>query len=70
MKMSKLLNSTLREVPADAEVVSHQLMARAGLIQKVAMGSYTYMPLGWRSMKKIQNIIKGKVHPRYNSRLR
>ena len=61
MKMSQLLDATLREVPADAEVVSHQLMARAGLIQKVTMGSYTYMPLGWRSMKKIQNIIRDEM---------
>ena len=61
MKMSHMFNATLRETPADAEVVSHQLMARAGLIQKVAMGSYTYMPLGWRAMKRIQSIIRDEM---------
>lgn len=46
MKMSQLYLATLREVPAEAEIASHQLMLRAGLIHKVAMGIYSYMPLG------------------------
>ncbi len=57
MRMTKLYNTTLREVPAEAEIASHQLMLRAGLIHKVAMGLYTYMPLGWRTIKKIEAII-------------
>ena len=57
MKMSQLYLATLREVPAEAEIASHQLMLRAGLIHKVAMGIYSYMPLGWRTIKKIMEII-------------
>ena len=49
MKYSQMLIPTVKEVPADAEVVSHRLMIRAGLIRKVASGTYTYMPLGHRS---------------------
>ena len=61
MRMTKLLSATLRETPAEAEIVSHQLMTRAGLIQKVSMGIYTYMPLGWRTMKKIMEIIREEM---------
>ena len=58
MRMSRLLFATLRETPAEAEIVSHQLMLRAGLIHKVSMGIYTYMPLGYRVLKKIERIIR------------
>ena len=61
MKMSQLYLSTLREVPAEAEIASHQLMLRAGLIHKVAMGIYSYMPLGWRTIKKIMDIIRQEM---------
>ncbi len=61
MRMSRLLSTTLRETPAEAEIVSHQLMVRAGLIQKVALGIYTYMPVGWRTLKKIEEIIRQEM---------
>ena len=61
MKMSQLYLATLREVPAEAEIASHQLMLRAGLIHKVAMGIYSYMPLGWRTIKTIMEIIRQEM---------
>ena len=50
IRWSQFYLHTTREVPADAEVVSHQLMVRAGMIRKVAAGIYTYLPAGWRSI--------------------
>lgn len=61
MKASKMLAPTLREVPADAEISSHKLMLRAGMMRKVASGVYTYLPLAWRSIKKIENIIREEM---------
>ncbi|MCL1918910.1 MAG: proline--tRNA ligase [Peptococcaceae bacterium] len=61
MKVRNLLNPTLREAPAEAEIMSHQLMYRAGLIRKVAAGMYTYLPLGWRVIKKIEDIIREEM---------
>ena len=61
MKVSQLLNPTLREVPAEAEIVSHQLMLRAGYIRKVTSGIYTYLPLGWRVIKKIEQIVREEM---------
>ncbi|MCR4963568.1 MAG: proline--tRNA ligase [Firmicutes bacterium] len=61
MRMSQLYSATLREVPAEAEIASHQLMLRAGLIRKVAMGIYSFMPVGWRVMKKIMQIIREEM---------
>jgi len=52
---------TVKEVPADAEVASHQLMIRAGLCRKVASGTYTYLPLGWRSLRKIIAIVREEM---------
>ncbi len=52
---------TTREVPNDAEVVSHQLMVRTGMIKKVAAGIYTYMPLGWRSITKLMAIVRREM---------
>ncbi len=57
MKLSQLLTSTLREAPADAEIVSHKLMLRAGMIRQLAAGIYTWLPLGFRTLKKIETII-------------
>jgi prolyl-tRNA synthetase len=62
MRMSKLFLPTLREVPADANVISHQLMLRAGLIRKVASGIYTFLPLGLRVIKKISSIIEQEMN--------
>ena len=59
MRVSKLYAPTLREVPAEAEVVSHQLMLRAGFMRKAAGGIYTYLPLAWRVLKKIERIVNG-----------
>jgi len=61
MRVSQLLNPTLREVPAEAEVVSHQLMLRAGYIRKAAAGIYTYLPLGWRVIRKIEQIVREEM---------
>ncbi|TAL15478.1 proline--tRNA ligase [bacterium] len=58
MEYSKLFITTLREDPAEAEVISHKLMFRAGLIRKLAAGIYTYMPAGLRSLRKIEKIIR------------
>ena len=61
MRVSKLYAPTLREVPAEAEVVSHQLMLRAGFIRKSAGGMYTYLPLALRVLKKIEAIIREEM---------
>ncbi len=61
MRYSQMLIPTVKEVPADAEITSHQLMIRAGLVRKVASGTYTYLPLGWRSLKKIIAIVREEM---------
>ena len=61
MRTTQLYAPTLRETPADAEVVSHQLMLRAGLIRKAAGGVYTYLPLAWRVLKKIEAIVRDEM---------
>ena len=61
MRTTNLYAPTLREVPAEAEVRSHQLMLRAGMIRKAAGGLYTYMPLAWRTIKKIEAIIRDEM---------
>lgn len=61
MRISQLFDPTLREVPAEAEVVSHQLMLRAGYIRKAAAGIYTHLPLGLRVLKKIEQIIREEM---------
>lgn len=61
MRVSQVLIPTLREVPAEAEVVSQKLMLRAGLIRKSAAGIYTYLPLGLRILKKIEQIVREEM---------
>lgn len=61
MRVSQLYAPTLRETPAEAEVVSHQLMLRAGMIRKAAGGVYTYMPLALRVLRKIENIVRQEM---------
>ncbi len=61
MKMSKLFVQTLREFPADAEVVSHKMLARAGYIRKLTSGVYNYLPLMWRVLRKIENIVREEM---------
>jgi prolyl-tRNA synthetase len=58
MRMSKLYLPTLKENPVEAEIASHQLMLRAGLIRSLTAGVYTYLPLGYRVIKKIENIVR------------
>jgi prolyl-tRNA synthetase len=62
IRWSRYYLHTTREVPADAEVVSHQLMARAGMIRKVAAGIYTYLPAGWRSLGKLMAIVRREMN--------
>ena len=61
MRWSRFYLNTVREVPRDAEVVSHRLMIRAGMIRKVAAGIYTYLPLGWRSLRKLMAIVRREL---------
>ena len=61
MKMSKLFVQTLREYPSDAEVISHKLLVRAGYIRKLSMGIYNYLPLMWRVIRKVENIIREEM---------
>lgn len=61
MKMSNLLMPTLREVPSEAEITSHKLMLRAGMIRKLAAGIYSYLPLGLRSEKKVEQIVREEM---------
>ncbi len=61
MKMSKLFVQTLREFPSDAEVVSHKMLARAGYIRKLTSGVYNYLPLMWRVLKKVENIVRDEM---------
>ena len=61
MLFSKLLIPTLKEAPQEAEIVSHKLMLRAGMIRKVASGIYTWLPLGLKVLKKIENIVREEM---------
>ncbi len=61
MRWSRFYLYTTREVPSDAEVVSHQLMVRSGMLRKVAAGIYSYLPLGWRSMRKLMAIVRREM---------
>src|SRR5690606_9821050 len=61
MRMSEAFVPTLREVPAEAEIVSHQLALRAGLLRRSSAGVYTHLPLGYRTLKKIMQIIREEL---------
>ena len=61
MKMSRLYAPTLKEDPAEAELASHRLLLRAGMIRKEAAGLYTYLPLAWRAIRKIENIVRDEM---------
>jgi len=62
MRWTKYFIPTLKEVPSEAEAVSHRLMIRSGLIRKLASGAYTYLPLGLRVLQKVQNIIREEMN--------
>ncbi len=61
MRLSQYPISTLKEVPADAEVVSHQLMLRSGMIRRLAAGLYTWLPLGLRTLKKVERVVREEM---------
>jgi len=62
MRVSKFPLSTLKETPSDAEIISHQLMLRAGLIRRLASGMYTWLPLGIRVLRKVENIVREEMN--------
>ena len=62
MRVSQFFLSTLKESPADAEVISHQLMLRAGMIRRLAAGLYTWMPMGLRTLRKVETIIREEMN--------
>ncbi|WKA61622.1 proline--tRNA ligase [Pectobacterium aroidearum] len=62
MRTSQYMLSTLKETPADAEVISHQLMLRAGMIRKLASGLYTWLPTGLRVLRKVENIVREEMN--------
>jgi len=62
MKMSQLYMPTLREVPSDADIMSAQLLLRAGMIRKLVSGVYSFLPLGFRAMKKIESIVREEMN--------
>jgi prolyl-tRNA synthetase len=61
MRLSQYPISTLKEVPADAEVISHQLMLRSGMIRRLAAGLYSWLPLGLRTLKKVERIVREEM---------
>jgi prolyl-tRNA synthetase len=62
MRYSSYFIPTQKEVPADAEIISHQLMVRAGMIRKLTSGIYTYLPVGLRSIRKVENIVREEMN--------
>jgi len=61
MRISKYPLSTIKETPADAEIISHKLMLRAGLVRRLASGMYTWLPLGYKVLRKVENIIRKEM---------
>jgi len=61
VRVSKLFSKTQREIPADADTISHQLLLRAGMINQLVTGAYSFLPLGYRVMKKIENIVREEM---------
>jgi len=62
MRYSQMFLPTTKETPSDAEIVSHQLMLRAGMIRKLAGGIYAYLPLGYRVIRKVENIVREEMN--------
>ena len=62
MRFSNMFGRTIREIPSDAELISHQLSVRAGLIRQLAAGIYSYLPLGWRVIRKIEQIMREEMN--------
>src|SRR5947207_11368878 len=61
MRWSQTLIPTLKETPADAEILSHKLLLRAGLIRKLSGGLYTFLPLGLRALRKVEQIVREEM---------
>ena len=61
MRISKLFGKTQREIPTEADTISHQLLLRAGMIHQVAAGVYSYLPLAWKALRKVENIIREEM---------
>ena len=61
MRVSQFFISTLKEAPAEAELVSHRLMLRAGLIKRLGSGLYTWMPLGLKVLRKVEHIVREEM---------
>jgi len=61
MRLSRFHLATIKEVPADAEIASHRLMLRAGMIRKLAAGIYTWLPLGLRVLRKVEGIVRQEM---------
>ena len=61
MRVSELFLATQREIPADAEIPSHRLMLRAGLIRKMASGVYSFKPMGYRTYRKVEAVIREEM---------
>src|SRR6478672_11916019 len=61
MRLSKFHLATVKEVPADAEIVSHRLMLRAGMVRKLSAGLYTWSPLGLRVLRKVEGIVREEM---------
>ena len=62
MRLSQFPLSTLKETPSDAEVISHQLMLRAGMIRRLASGLYTWMPLGLKVLRKVESVVREEMN--------
>ncbi|MEO8858970.1 MAG: proline--tRNA ligase, partial [Burkholderiaceae bacterium] len=62
MRLSQFHLATVKEVPADAEIASHRLMLRAGMIRKLASGLYSWSPLGLRVLRKVENIVREEMN--------
>ena len=62
MRVSRFLLSTVRETPAEAETISHQLMLRAGMIRKLAAGVYSWLPLGLRVLRKVEGVVREEMN--------
>src|SRR3989338_8852590 len=69
MRWTQSLIPTLKEDPQDAEVISHKLMVRAGFIRKLISGAYTYLPLGFRVLEKIESIIREEMNSKGSQEL-
>ncbi|MBN2100175.1 MAG: proline--tRNA ligase, partial [Dehalococcoidia bacterium] len=61
MRVSQMMTKTLRETPAEADTISHQLLLRAGMVHQIATGVYAYLPLGWRSLRKLEQIVREEL---------